>query len=227
MQMVILPARDLMPAYKSYYLATYDTYSAVWSKAFSELDKPGPIFSNDFTRQDYIVSIMDGATCAACSFFREVNISNPVHRQDSWFKEWDNEIFSNLLTDGLSKGLIYSYVTVHPNYRKALRPDFKALAMVGCLSMLQAQFDGFQLMFGATRNSHKMDEACASWGSLTLKSNVPYMNTQANLIVFTPSSVKIAQEKYPAETVGVFEQRLDFRDLNNHQPTNVHNKNRR
>ncbi len=211
MQMVVFAAKDYSPRTKSVYMATYRTYEEVWAKAFPELDKPSAIFSNDFTRQDYIVSLMDGDTCAACSFFREVNIKNPIHRKDSWFKEWPNEIFDKLTNDGLNSGLIYSYGTVHSDYRKSKRPELKTFLLIGYLSMLQAQQDQFQLMFGATRNSHKVDEACSSWGSITLKENISYFNTNADLVVFTPSSVSSASEKYPALAFDLFNHRLDLR----------------
>ena len=71
--------------------SAYECWSQVWKQTFTELEGRSVLHSDDFTRQDEIGALFHGYECIALFFSRQVDLSNPLAHDDSYFSVWPRE----------------------------------------------------------------------------------------------------------------------------------------
>lgn len=208
----VLPGKYLPIGFENEYKSAYKTYSTCWGEAFRELfGNDFVLYSNDFTRQDYVHALFNGNECIAVAFQREIDLNNPADLDDSWFKPWKKSHFANLVRAGYRHSLMYSNFTVQKLYRKSVLQNNLSISHIfGCLHILY-QFElGIPLMFGMTRNDRSMDKLTAKWGAEVIERGLIHNTTATDLIIFTTQSIQAAMKDFPDIAFDLFQNRHDY-----------------
>ncbi len=177
LQLVLLPGRGPAPGGAEYYLEAYRLWKLVWKATLLELDGSDELYSDHFTRQDYVLCLFHGARCVALTCFRRADLGYATHQEDSWFKPWPKEMLDQIGRE-LRQGLVVSWVTIDPDYRRtqanAYTKDLEIsprLAEALNFFMRDCEVD---IAFGVTRNNRSVNKFCAYAGSQALQTNASY-----------------------------------------------------
>jgi hypothetical protein len=96
----------------------YRCWSEVWRQTFLELDNQPSLPSDDFTRQDEVGALFHNYECIGLSFFRWVDLSSPLDRDDSYFAVWPEAARAAATKDG-SRVCVSSSFTIAAPWRRA------------------------------------------------------------------------------------------------------------
>lgn len=149
----------------------YEFWENTWTQAYKDLKIDKALYSDSFTRQDYIGALEYKGQIIACTFFKKCRQAELTHIKDSYFANWSERNLEALFSRGPNT-IVCSQFTVHPMARgKSLGFSTKELLM-GMLikTFLESQFDS---MTGATRQDRNVHTASESWGVITVEENVP------------------------------------------------------
>lgn len=208
----ILPGKFMPPGLELEYQRAYETFQSCWGEAFRELFGPDYVlYSNDFTRQDYIHTLFAGDKCIALACLREIDLRNPADLDDSWFKPWKRSHLTNFARAGHRRCLVDSYFTVHKDYRRSALPGQESVGhILGCLTVLYQLDLGVPLMFGMTRNDRSMNKLTARWGTEVVETNIIHNNTPTDLIVFTTEKIRAAMKTFPPIVFDLYQNKRDY-----------------
>lgn len=208
----ILSPKSNDPNNQALYQQAYDTWNFVWQETFREIFKSDYVLhSNDFTRQNYIQALFMGDKCIALDLIREVDVRNPIDRDDSWLKIWNRSDLEKLTTDGHNKVLVNSYFTVHPQYRRSLGDkQINAGYLMGCLSVLHQLELGNSAMLGMMRNNRSMNTLGKMLGSSVVQENILHNLTPTDLVVFLDKDVKKASQDFPSYVFEIFQNKTNY-----------------
>lgn len=168
---------------QSIYNQTYITWKETWEHVFNvEMNKDFVLHSDDFVRQDYIVSLLCRDYIAGTAFIRLADPSFAPTFDDSAFRLWGPHALE-VIKKMDSNFAVASYFTIHPEFR---RGSFNICWKTLFLSLYLRFFHSLELniMLTATRKLKSNDKLCAKFGSHTLASDLPY----------TLSGKKVGQE---------------------------------
>jgi hypothetical protein len=160
------PAEEFQPMYKS----MYDCWQTVWSEAYKEMKFEAGLYSDAFTRQDYIGGLFYEDRCLALCFFRWANSSLPDFASDSYFSYWNKEDLAQLTLNG-PQVIISSNFTIHPLARKG-NLDFSMKDLLTGISVEFFMHANADSMAANLRVDKKVNDACAKWGADLIRSNV-------------------------------------------------------
>lgn len=149
----------------------YNFWVNTWTEAYKELKVDKDLYSDSFTRQDYIGALQYKGQIIACTFFKKCRKEELTHIRDSYFSNWSEKHLDVLFSRG-SNTIVCSQFTVHALARgKSLGFSTKDILM-GMLikTFLESQFDS---MTGATRQDRNVHTASERWGVITVEENVP------------------------------------------------------
>jgi hypothetical protein len=215
LQTVVMPCR--MPCNKNdeFYTAAYKTWSEVWRETLLELDGSDVLYSDHFTRQDYMVAIFNGDTCVALTCFRRADLSLLTDQEDSWFKPWPHDL-RQVLGKEYKNGVVISWVTIHKDYRKTSPiVELRELNIIDRLAEMMNLFledCGTDAGFGVTRNNRSVNRFGQYAGSNTILSGAELHGVEVDLITLKAANVKAAQSKFPALAFDLWSNRLVFTD---------------
>jgi hypothetical protein len=204
-QFYILDGRFNDPSLTNRYEQAYETFKDTWSSELSSLKGQDiHVPSNDFTRQDYIISLFKGDTCVALDCMREISLSSYVHTQDSWFQPWQKNHFENFINEGHDRAIVNSYFTVHKDYRRTVEGGLINTAFLsGCLSVLyQVELD-CPLMLGMMRNNRSMNSLGNMWGGRAIDT-IQYNDIPTDLFVFEKDNIIKTSQKFPKYVLDTF-----------------------
>lgn len=168
---IMCPGSQPEEQYVHLHQKIYACWDEVWSKAFQELKVTKPLFSDPFTRQDYVGALLYKDRCVGMSFFRWADASRTDFAKDSYFANWSAEHLEQLCSRG-SKIIVCSNFTIHPDARgMQLGLSTKDL-LLGMLveTFLHSQANA---MTGATRRDRKVNDVCLRWGALEIAAEIP------------------------------------------------------
>lgn len=141
------------------------------------------IYSDSFTRQDYIGAIFYEDRCLALCFFRWGNINSPDFSSDSYFSYWTPEDIQELALKGPSV-IISSNFTICPLARKG-NLDFSMKDLLTGISVEFFMKANADAMAANLRVNKKVNEACAKWGGKLIRADVPiFSGISGDLMVF-------------------------------------------
>ncbi len=82
LKLFIIPRNVNNDLSREVYLETYKTWKYVWDEVYkSEMGLQKTLFSDEFLRQDYIVSLFADAKCAGMAFVRITDFTfQPIHK---------------------------------------------------------------------------------------------------------------------------------------------------
>lgn len=212
LRFAIIPLRDVSKDLEKDYLSAYETYHLVWNETFKDLfGADYKLFSNDFTRQDFIQALFLGDQCIALDLIRQVDLKNPVDLDDSWLKSWSSDELSKLVWRGHEKCLINSYFTVHPDFRRSFgQHQINAGFLMGCLSVLHQTELNVTAMLGMMRNNRSMNALGKMLGSSLIAENIIHNSIPSDLVVFLKENIEKASKTFPEYAFDLFNNKTDY-----------------
>jgi hypothetical protein len=173
LQLYILSGSNINPNYRDIYEKTYICWKEVWQYVYeSEMKQNHKFFSDDFQRQEEIISLFAGNSCVGMAFVRSADLSLKPVREDSCFRFWPQDSMENILS--LSPNIaIASYFTIHQDFRKMkLGLCWKTLL----LALFVQNFHESQsdIMVTAARKIKSNEKLCYKLGAKPISSSLPY-----------------------------------------------------
>lgn len=200
---VVCPGSHPEKKFQNLYESIYGCWDTVWSDAYKEMKFSNPLYSDAFTRQDYIGAIMHEEICLGLCFFRWTNTASADFSKDSYFSYWSAEDLSQLAPQG-SQIIVSSNFTVHPIARKG-NLDFSMKDLLTGISVEFFVNANAVAMAANLRVDKKVNEACARWGGKLIRPNVHVSNgICGDLMVFQK---ELVMKRSPLSLEG------DVRDL--------------
>ncbi len=170
-ELVLLPGKSPPPPYLEYYTKAYDCWREVWKECLIQETTKKSFYSDDFTRQDEIMSLFYDGQCTGLVFLRWVHMNETPLREDSFFKLWPEEAIAKLCVRG-PHVVVNSNFSVHQNFRRnAMGISWKNL--IACLSHKRFLHSGQDAMAGQLRVSKGMPKAGAATGVTLLMPGQP------------------------------------------------------
>jgi len=169
-QVVYLPGNHPAASFRDIYERTYSTWMNVWRDYFRTLPTPMELWSDPFTRQDEVVSLLYEGECIAVNFFRWVDFNLIDQTRDSYFKLWKPEDFALLLEKG-RKVMVPSFLTVHEDCRRG-RCDVDIPRLLIGLSIKRFLLSNADAMPVITRNAKGVNDMFYSHGAVPLRRDV-------------------------------------------------------
>ncbi len=153
------------------YNEIFTCWKDVWSTTFTELNVTKQLFSDAFTRQDYIGALYYKNTCFALAFYRWADATRSDFSNDSYFSNWSPEHQKALCSRG-NNIIVCSQFTVHPFGRGSnLGVSGKDLLMgIIVETYMNSNADA---MTGAVRVDRGVNGAGERWGAYVIDRKVP------------------------------------------------------
>ena len=163
----------------------YELWSSVWKETFQELENRRALPSDDFTRQDELLTLWYAGQCIALTAIRWVNFEQRCFHDDSYFAAWPRSALHAICSAG-TKVCIPSYATVAKPWRHVagglLKDVLFAIATERCLA------SGADVIVGTTRNDRGINEVCARNGYRPVAKDLTFHNVSVDLVAFWPKS---------------------------------------
>lgn len=211
LKVVVFPGSGTsLPENRHSYNEAYATWKLVWKQTLQELDGSDSLYSDHFTRQDYVVALYHGAKCIALCCFRRASLSRESDREDSWFKPWPNEALKEFGEEH-GQGIVLSWLTIHPDYRRSISVEHvKEFNVSDRLCELINQFlqnCKMDIAFGVTRNNRSVNKMSEYVGFKTYQQNAKHHGVDVDLITLEPADLVAAAKKYPSVAFELWENR--------------------
>lgn len=183
----IFDCRNLDDRRSPAFRATYEAWKEIWSEEYRLLGK-GDLHSDNFTRQDQILSITVDGQVAAISFYQESDLSTPMGQDDSWFADWPKELMDRLGTRD-QRILVGSAFTVTKAFRgqKILGISVKDL-LAAALTHHLIEYMDYEYMVGSMRNNRGTNKTVYKLGVTPLET-VEVNGEPTDLVVFEVSKL--------------------------------------
>lgn len=164
-----VPVKAIEPAALRYQLLTlgstraddpqlveaYRCWRATWRDAFVELGQHSELYSDDFTRQHEVGAVFQHDECIALSFFRWVDLSVPMNRDDSYFRVWPEEARAEACREG-SRICVSSSFTLAAGYRRSEVCSLKDVLVALIIERFLAS--DADAVVGTVRNNRGVDK---------------------------------------------------------------------
>lgn len=183
--------------FKEVYMETYRTWQLVWKQTFMELDGVSQLYSDGFTRQSKIGSLIYKGKCIALVAFRECDFSDQVHRDDSLLSSWTDSAFTKLLKSG-SRVSICSYLSVHPEFRGKMDNGFTFKQLISYLATLSFLDSDCDVMTGTMRKNRGTDKSAYACGASFLESSEMH-KVEVDLVGFFKEEIQKNRSDYFSE----------------------------
>lgn len=182
-KLFLLPGSANIQTYSKQTERAFKSWHQVWSAAFEEVGIEKKLFSDEFTRQDDVMALFEGDKCLASLFFRNVDLSQDLHRMDSYFAEWPELAVQRLMRDS-QHICVGSQTTVIPE----ARGRYKQISMKRLLLALLVQYcihnDDSSAVTAAMRNAKGMQKVGCEAGATLLQADVPVHGEPTDLMAF-------------------------------------------
>jgi len=174
LELYLIPGRGIAKKYEDIYNKTYEMWKRTWQQTILNewSDKETIIFSDDFTRQDEIMTLFYNGDCVGCVFFRYVDFDEYTHREDSYFKSW-NELALKRLTKNGKKVFVASYFTLAEEFR-GTKHGIPWKNVIATLTQKRFIHTDRDVGTGTMRRSKGMHKASYSVGTEMIQENVEF-----------------------------------------------------
>jgi hypothetical protein len=215
LQLVIMPCREpLDPQIHDSYNSAYQLWHKVWSETLNELDGVNKLFSNEFTRNDFVMAILSNKKAISLACYTAVDLKLDTRKNDSWFECWPKELLDDpARRPGL--GVFASWFTVASEFRKRQSHSEINIAqiMVEGFGKIVLE-DGYNVGFGTSRNNRGVNKMLYNIGATKHGEAISH-GCDVDLILIEPSHVNRNQTHYSKEFKHLWERRIDYRRIEN------------
>lgn len=180
---VLCPGRNPKSEYHTTYNEIFSCWQNLWSKAYQEMQVSKHLYSDNFTRQDFIGAVYYAGKCVGVICFRWCDIGTNDFANDSAFAQWGPEDLKKISERG-PKVIVCSQLTVHP----LARGKTLGVSVMHLLTGLGIEFfmnANAHAMAAHIRIDKKVNESCARLGGTSVRENVHFSGGIAgDLMVF-------------------------------------------
>lgn len=182
------------------YQRIYQHWYGVWSQTFNEVTGEKMFFSDNFTRQDEIVALMDGDKCIAAVCHRLIDMRSGAFQKDSYFEAWPEEAYLKLGKYG-DKAVIASHISVAPAYRRTTT-GLRTSELAAYLSLIHLSQLPISGITGSSRNTRGMDSLFEMFQPEKLIEEVIYHGESTTLYSFYPRTMGFSAISAPVRQMG-------------------------
>jgi|GEM_PF-2315923 len=168
---VMCPGSQPDPRYADLHQEIFHCWETVWKQAFQELHVDKPLYSDSFTRQDFIGALLYKDHCVGMTFFRWANANGSEFAKDSYFSNWEQEHIDVLRSRG-PEIIVFSNLSILPEAR-GMRlgvPTKEVILGVAVENFMSSRADA---MTGTPRRDRNVNEGCRRWGATNIALDVP------------------------------------------------------
>jgi hypothetical protein len=169
------------------YGQTYKIWKETWDEEYLRLGNKGRLPSDNFTRQDEVLSIFVDGKPAALTFFHTVDLSTAHGRDDSYFEPWPKGVIDNLTQWG-PKVLVCSAFTIAKEFRKKLIFNIPLADILAAASVMHLKNSHHDLMVGNMRNTRRANEIVYRYGAQLLRT-IDCNGEPSDLVFFKKSEI--------------------------------------
>ncbi len=177
--------------------ASYELWQTNWTKAFQYLDKLEAnefVKSDNFTRQEDILSLHVGHQCIATVGFRRLDMRLPAFFDDSYLEIWPRDFIKNVLAN--KQVMIMSGFTIHPEFRFKIFGIPTMHLFMGYI-MLFFKNSHVDYLITTVRNDVGLNKLGYMYGARALSRDIPYNNTKVDLTYYQAQDVhETIESKY-------------------------------
>jgi hypothetical protein len=152
----------------SIYLISYQFWSDIWRNTFKEVKGSDRLFSDDFLRQDEVLTLWHNQEIIALFLFKWMDLSSPPHRNHSYLEFYPSDVLQDVAGLCDQRVMFMSYLTVHPDWRKDRVPVPISDLMLG-LATKRFLHSGASALLSFTRNDRKVNDLVYRYGARPLK----------------------------------------------------------
>jgi len=211
LQLRLMPCRpSLAPNVSGEIQSAYRLWEQMGREIYTTLGSKRLAASDQFTRQDFVAGIYHKGCCAGMVCFRRTNTSCAIERADSWFQPWPEASLTALGAEH-PRGLIMSFLMVHPDYRRASTqtaaggPAVSELVVkIASLVFLES---GAQLGYGVTRNDRSVNKLAQAAGWNAVVRGVRHLGYDTDCVVLTQESARKSCAAFDRTILEVWENR--------------------
>lgn len=191
------------------YERCFSLWKEVWLPTLKELDGIQTLYSDGFTRQDFICALeVQGQLVGLCCFKR-MNLKLVTHREDSWFAPWPQPILRELAAE-YANALVPSWLTVSADFRRSAGYQGINVALILSeligLNCLELNMD---IAFGTPRKDRSVNRLVSQAGAQCLLSDVIHHGVPVDLVAFYPE--KLRDHQFSVEAQIIWKNRSDLR----------------
>ncbi len=176
----------------------YRCWAEVWRETFAALEGRSDVPSDDFTRQDEIGALFHGYECIALSFYRWVDLSSIIVRDDSYFSVWANEICEAACARG-TRICVSSNFTIAAAFRGAEGCSLKDV--LGALVVERFLASQADTLVGTMRRDRGMSRLTDRLGFTRLREGVTHHGVDVDLVAFYRDSCARTASNQPDEAI--------------------------
>lgn len=177
----LLRPREAGPADAALLGEAYRCWAEVWRETFAELDARSDLPSDDFTRQDEIGALFHEYECIGLSFYRWIDLSSPMFRDDSYFAVWPEETRDAACAKG-ARVCVSSNFTIGAPWRRATGCSLKDV--LGALVVERYLRSEADTLVGTMRADRGMSRLTDRLGFKRLKGGVIHHGVEVDLVAF-------------------------------------------
>jgi hypothetical protein len=177
----LLRPSDVGPADVPLIGEAYRCWADVWQETFAQLENRSHVPSDDFTRQDEVGALFHGYECVALTFYRWIDLANPIYRDDSYFAVWPEEVRDAACVNG-SRICISSNFTIGAPWRRATGCSLKDI--LGALVVERFLVSDADAVVGTMRTDRGMTRMTDRLGFRRLREGVVHHGVDVDLVAF-------------------------------------------
>lgn len=182
----ILPSANPPSHLVEVHNAIYETWTEIWTNTFRALALDPAVLKDEFVRQDFVTSIMQGMQPVTVHLYSFFAIDCKAARNHSYLSGNYPEIYFQKVRElGVRNVMSMEYMTVHPDWRRARYP-----VLAGGLALQVMKLFGAEAAIAPARRDHKVHELAPMFGGESLISRVMNHNVECDLLLCRRSTMK-------------------------------------
>lgn len=195
LELYLIPGRNIPKEFREIYEKTYSMWKKVWIDTMTDewSQKEGMIYSDEFTRQDEILTLFYKGECVGCVFMKSADFHESCARDDSYFKVWNDLAIQKLIRKGKNI-LVCCNFTVAKQFRRT-QDGIRWKDVLATMAVKRLEYSDFDAMTGTMRRSKGMHTTTLKVGAQMVQENVDYficgINEPVDLVVFYRDSIQL------------------------------------
>lgn len=169
---VLCPGSSPKPEFFGLYNEIYGCWKNLWSNAYAELKVKSPLFSDSFTRQDFIGAILYEEKCMALLCFRWSNSETEDFSQDSSLSLWGSEDLKVVSKFG-PRIIVCTQLAIHPSARNE-NLGVSMLELMTGVSLEMLKRTRADALAAHMRIDKKVNGVCARMGAELIRPNIHF-----------------------------------------------------
>lgn len=172
----VFPGKSSLDDFQDDRERSFRCWKFVWDDVFNkEMKLKKNLFSDEFSRQDLVVSLFHQNNCVGLAMIRIVPLNSEMTYEDSFFRFWTPKSLKKVsdLCAGNSSLALASAFTIHPEFRRKREGlDWKSLLLALYLETFLTT--DAQILITAARKNRSNEKLCQNFGARLIEEDIAY-----------------------------------------------------